>query len=541
MAAKDISVMETTVIQASPNVSNSATAMTPGQTGRVLLGLGLATWTEFYTFDSVNLVLPDMAGSLGVSGDEASWILTVYNTGLFLGIPLAIWAAGHFGHLRFILASTAVFAAASLGCTLTAEFDTLLIWRAIQGLAGAGLTVWWRASIYMLIPGPQRGAALMRLSVLLYLSTAVGLVFSGAVTDTLDWHLIFLPNVVFGAGAIWLLARNFPDVPRSTDHRHRRTDAPGIALLAVGLVAFEVVLSRGQVDDWFGSARIQALSWLAGTAAILFMTWQTSPRNTVPLLSLGLVRDRNVLAAVLIGVFTGIIISASLYALPEFLRTVDGQPHSATRIGQVMCVYAVTAALIRPLVTKGIGRFGERRVAAFSLLMLVASMLLMARLVTTGTPDAAFALPLVLYAFCLAPLLSAVGRGTVSKMAQADQLDAVSIYMTFRQFGAALGVALVAILISRRETLHSSRLFEHLRMNRPVVHDWLAMASRAIATRGGYGSAQSHQVATCLLKEVAAHQAATLAYADAFLFMAAIGAVTLCLVPLMRPTSKVKT
>ena len=154
-----------TMTQAIPNARNDAPSMTPGQTARVLSGLGLATWTEFYTFDSVNLVLPDMAGSLGVSQDEASWILTVYNTGLFLGIPLAIWAAGHFGHLRFILASIAVFAAASLGCTLTTRFDTLLIWRAIQGLAGAGLTVWWRASIYLLIPGPNRGAALMRVPV----------------------------------------------------------------------------------------------------------------------------------------------------------------------------------------------------------------------------------------------------------------------------------------------------------------------------------------------------------------------------------------
>ena len=514
--------------------------MTPGQTARVLLGLGLATWTEFYTFDSVNLVLPDMAGSLGLSQDEASWILTVYNTGLFLGIPMAIWAAGRFGHLRFILGSTAMFAAASLGCALVTEFDSLLFWRAIQGLAGAGLTVWWRASIYMLIQGPNRGAALMRLSVMLYLSTAAGLVFSGLVTDNLDWHLIFLPNVVFGAGAILLLARNFPDIPIPADPRARRTDVPGIVLLAVALVALEVVLSRGEVDDWFGSTRLQVLGWVAGGATFLFLAWQTSPRNLAPLLRLELIRDRNVLAAALIGVFTGVIISASLYALPEFLRTVDAQPRSATHTGQVMCVYALTAALIRPLVTKGITRFGERRTATFSLVMLVASMLLMARLVTTGTPDAAFALPLVLYAFCLAPLLSAVGRGTVSRMAQASQLDAVSIYMTFRQFGSALGVALVTIVISRRETLHSSRLFEHLRLSNPITHDWLARAAQVVAARSGTGPAGSFQIATGVLKLVAMQQAATMAYADAFLFMAAVGVVTLFLVPLMRPTPKVK-
>jgi MFS transporter, DHA2 family, multidrug resistance protein len=507
-----------------------APAMTPGQTTRLLLGLGLATWTEFYTFDSVNLVLPDMAGSLGVSQDEATWILTTYNTALFLGVPLSIASARYFGHWRFIIGSIIGFAVASLGCTFATDFTTLLAWRALQGLAGAGLTVWWRASIYMLMPGPKRGGALMRVSVMLYLSTAVGLVFGGLVTDNLDWHLIFLPNVVVGAGAVWLLARNYPDVPVSVDPRLPRTDALGIALLAVSLVAFAVVLSRGEVDDWFGSTRIQAMSWTAAIAGVLFLFWQTSPRNAAPLLNLALIRDRNVVAASSIGVLSGIIIAGSVYALPEFLRTVQGR--NATETGQVLCVYALTAALIRPLVTPTISRFGERKAAAFSFLMLVASMLLMAHLITTGTPDAAFALPLVLYAFCLAPMLSAVGRGTVSRMPQASQLDTVSIYMTCRQFGSAIGVALVTVVLSQRETLHSSRLFEHLRANRPVVHDWLVAASSAVADRGG----DAHQIAMRLLDAAAVRQAATLAYADAYFFMAAIGVVTLCFVPLMRPT-----
>jgi MFS transporter, DHA2 family, multidrug resistance protein len=364
------------------------------------------------------------------------------------------------------------------------------------------------------------------------------LVFSGIVTDNIDWHLIFLPNVAFGGMAIWLLARNFPDVPVSQDPRNLGTDTVGIALLAVALVALQVVLSRGDIDDWFGSARIQALSWTAGIAIFLFVAWQTSPRNGAPLLSLRLIRDRSVLAASSIGVFTGIILSASIYALPEFLRTVDPEPHSATRTGQIMCVYAVTAALIRPLVTKGITRFGERKAVAFSLVMLIASMSLMAHFITTGTPDTAFILPLVLYAFCLAPLLSAVGKGTVSRVRQDHQLDAVSIYMTFRQLGAALGIALVTIVLSNRETLHSSRLFEHLRTSRPIVRDWLQTADRIIAARSGESPVETMRIATGVLKEVASQQAATLAYADAFLFMAAIGVVTLCLVPLMLPMVK---
>jgi MFS transporter, DHA2 family, multidrug resistance protein len=110
----------------------------------MLLGLGLATWTEFYNYDGVNLVLPDMAGTLGLSQDKASWILTIYLSALRFGVPLSIRMARHVGYLRYIIGSTVVFAAASVACAAAPDFATLLFWRAVQGFAGAGLTMWWR-------------------------------------------------------------------------------------------------------------------------------------------------------------------------------------------------------------------------------------------------------------------------------------------------------------------------------------------------------------------------------------------------------------
>jgi MFS transporter, DHA2 family, multidrug resistance protein len=107
----------------------------------------------------VNLVLPDMAGTLGLSQDEASWILTTYLSALLFGVPLSIWMARHVGYLRYVIASTAIFPVASVGCATTPDFATLLLWRAVQGFAGAGLTMWWRASVYMLMPLPERSGS----------------------------------------------------------------------------------------------------------------------------------------------------------------------------------------------------------------------------------------------------------------------------------------------------------------------------------------------------------------------------------------------
>jgi MFS transporter, DHA2 family, multidrug resistance protein len=511
-----------------------------GQTGYMLLGLGLATWMEFYTYDGVNLVLPDMAGTFGLSQDQASWILTVYLSSLLFGVPVSIWMAAHVGYLRYILGSIILFAVASVGCAMAPDFGTFLALRALQGFAGAGLIMWWRASVYMLFVGPQRSSSLLRISVMLYLATSVGLLFCGYVTDTDGWRLIFLPNVVFAAVSIRLLVRHFPKVPRPADNRAASIDKCGILLLGITLISLQIALSRGDIDDWFGSPRIQLLAWIAAISLILFVAWQLSPRNPAPLLHLQLVRDRNMQAAIFIGLLAGVILSGSIYAMPEYLRTVFPQPLSAAQTGRIMCAYSLTAALLRVFVTPAIARFGQRKTITFAFCMLIASMLLAARLMTTATPDYYYMIPLVLYAFCLAPMLSAIGSGTVSKLPNAQQLDAVAIYMTFRQFGASLGITLITTLLDWRETLHSSRLFSAVQASGAQTQDWLRTIAQTIVERGGVSAFQAQQMAVQMLDNVSSRQAMTLAYADAFRAMAAIGLVALCFVLLMSPSPVMK-
>ncbi len=502
----------------------------------MLLGLAFAAGMEFYTADSINLVLTDITGSFGVSGDEASWSLTVYSSALFLGVPVCVWLAGYVGHKNYLIGSVLLFAATSIVSATSYSFQTMLVARAFQGLAGAGLVVWWRGSVYLLLPKPQRSESLMRISTVLYLSSALGMLFSGYITDHFSWRYICLPNLAYAAAAIWLLVRYFPDMPAQRAEQPSATDWLGIALIAVTLISLQVILSRGQIEAWFGSSRIRLLFGLGATTFILFAIWQTSPRNRAPLLRIELLRDRFVLSSVLIGVCTGMILSGSLYLLPEFLRNVASQPLSATQTGRVMAVYALTAAAVRPLVVGVVARFGQRKTICGALCCLIASMLLFNRLLTTSTPAYYFYMPLVLYALCLSALLPSVGSGTVARTEQHKLMDGVALYMTFRQFGAALGVAVLTILVERRETLHSSRLFDHLRTSSEVMQTWMMTASSAIMSRGGYPAPHSQQVATKLLAEIGGREAATLAYADAFLFMALIGIITLCLVPIIPPT-----
>jgi MFS transporter, DHA2 family, multidrug resistance protein len=508
---------------------------------KLLLGLGFATGMEFYIADSMNLVLPDIAGTLGVGTDEASWLLTTYSCALFLGVPVSIWMAGHIGYKRYLLGTITLFAGASLSCALAPEFQVLLACRAVQGFAGAGLVMWWRASIYLLMPKPQRSPSLMRVSTMLYLFSAAGLLASGWITDHLDWHLIFAPIILFAIVATWFLWRYFPDLPRPAADRLVRADIAGILLLGTAVVSLQIILSRGPVDDWLGSAHLRALAWVSVVSLAAFIAWQASHFNRTPLLDIPLLRDRAVLSSVLLGIFTGMILSGSLYALPEYLRNIDPRHLSALQAAEVMCAYAIVAALIRPAMVEVIARIGQRAAILLALILLVVSMLWFSRVLTSGTPNIAYLAPLVLYAFCLAPLLPAVGSGTVARIEQGRLLDGVSLYMTFRQFGASLGVAGLNALIDARETYHSSRLFEHIRANHPLTHGWVGHLISVAAERGDATAWEAHRIALKLLQQTAATQSATLAYADAFVAMAAVGCATILLLPMVPaspPTKK---
>jgi MFS transporter, DHA2 family, multidrug resistance protein len=511
------------------------TGPSPSQSRLLLLGLALATGMEFYTFESMNLVLPDITGTLGVSFDEASWLLTVYSCALFLGVPISIWLAGHLGYKRFLTATTVLFAVATVGAALSPTLYSMLVWRAVAGLAGAGLTVWWRASIYVLMPKARRSPSLMRVSVGLYLASVMGLLLSGFLTDRLNWRLICIPNIFLAAGAVWLLRRNFPELPKPESSRLQHTDRWGLILLAASVICLQVVLSRGHIDDWFESPMIRILALVSAAAFIAFIHWQKSADNQYPLFNLSLLKDRNVLSAMLIGIFLGMILSGSLFVLPEFLRNVDAQTHSATQTGRLIAFYALVAAAVRPSITWLVARFGPRKLMAAALTMMILAMLLMYRWLTTGTSDGYFLLPLALYAGCLAALLPSVGSGTVAKLDQANLLDGVSLYMTFRQLGASLGVALLTILIERRETLHSSRLYEHLRTGDASTAETVGHTGNYLVTHAGASAPDAYLLSVGLLAHSSMHQVEVLSYADCFLFMALAGVIAMCLIPVMSP------
>jgi hypothetical protein len=183
-------------------------------------------------------------------------------------------------------------------------------------------------------------------------------------------------------------------------------------------------------------------------------------------------------------------------------------------------LYLRTSRVLRPIMSKVISKIGPRKTTALAFCMLIVAMLLFYRCLTTSTPDAYFLLPLALYAGCLTTALPAIGQGAVGKLDPGRQLDGVQIYMTFRQLGASLGVAFLTILLERRETLHSSRLYEHLNTANETTSTALSSISHFLYIHSGASPTGTRLMSVGLLARAGAQQVETLSYADCFLFMA---------------------
>ncbi|GAN55836.1 major facilitator superfamily MFS_1 [Tanticharoenia sakaeratensis NBRC 103193] len=502
----------------------------------LLLALGMTTGVEFYVADGLNLILVDIAGAMGISLDQASWILTVYTGAMFIGIPLSGWMAAHFGPRRYLIGSLCLFGISTIGCMISMDFPVFLFWRFIQGIAGSALFTWWRGTIYTVLPKAKRGASMQKTSMRLSLSSACGLLVSGWVTEFLGWRLMFLPALVLAGAAVALLLRHYPDLPPSREERHQRPDWFGAAIAVVSIGALQVVLSRGDVDDWFASGLIRGLSAITAIGVVLFVAWQLSPRNDAPLLHLGVLRDRMSLSAGLLGVPTGMILAGCLFELPEFLRGVMQPDFSASQAGVFLAIYSLMTAFARSQSGKVHARIGQRNGLLLAMMLLVLSMLLINRLMTSGTPPLDYMPALALFAACQTLLLPGIGSGAMSRVSDERFLDAVTIYMTARQFGASLGISLLTVLIDHRLTLHSSRLYEALQTGRESTAAWLRQGGGLLLGHSGLSPERAVEGAIDLLSETGRRQVETLAYADGFLFMAAVGTLTVFLIPLMPPT-----
>ncbi|MFZ0993359.1 MAG: DHA2 family efflux MFS transporter permease subunit, partial [Candidatus Sulfotelmatobacter sp.] len=286
--------------------------------------VAMAAFMEVLDTSIANVALPYMAGNLGASNDQSTWVLTSYLVSNAIILPISGWLAGALGRKRFFMSCLAVFTASSLLCGIAPSLGFLLLFRVLQGAGGGGLQPMAQAILADTFPPQQRGLAFALYGITAIMAPTIGPTLGGWITFNYSWRWIFFINLPVGV-LTWLLVRRFVEDPpylAKLKAAGVKLDYIGIALLALGIGALQVLLDKGQEDDWFGSHFITTLIVIATVCLISLVIWELYQK--APIIDVRMFKNFNFASSSLMMFTLGILLFSSLVLMPQFLQTLVG-------------------------------------------------------------------------------------------------------------------------------------------------------------------------------------------------------------------------
>jgi len=486
---------------------------------RLLIVSGVVLAALLQTLDStiVNVALPTIQGNLGASIDEGAWVVTAYIIAAVVVIPVTPWLQSRFGRKQYYLVSIAGFTIASLACGLASSIEELILFRVVQGVFGGGLLATSQAILRDTFPPSQLG-----LSQAIYTFGAVagpsaGPTIGGILTDNFSWRWVFDVNIVPGIVAIAILLpllRN-PSKPRASSF-----DGVGLALLAMGLGSLQYVLDEGERNDWFSDPLIVALSVTGVIGLAAFTVWELKGTKR-PIVDLTVLFRRNVAIGCLVAAVNASLVFGGLLIMPQYLTSILG--FTATQDGILLALRALPIFLLTIPIGLFVnsGRIDPRYLIVGGLAAAGAGYVGLA-FVTTSNTEFGTMVPWLMFsgagiAFVFTPLLVAVLRG----VAPADSPKAGAFISLALQLGGSITSASLVTFLDRRESFHGSVLGDAATRSNPQVAALLA---------------QPHGLQQ--LAEFVGRESATLAYADTYFLLGAIGVVFALLALAMKAPAK---
>jgi DHA2 family multidrug resistance protein len=485
----------------------------------VAIVVAVAAFMEILDTSIANVALPHIAGGLGASQDQATWVLTTYLVANAIVLPITGWISSALGRKRFFLVCIALFTTSSLLCGLAPNMPILLLARALQGAGGGGMQPMSQAIMADSFPPRLRGAAFALYGVTALVAPALGPILGGWITDNYTWRWIFLINLPVGLLISAMVFKVVDDPPflRRFKPGEIRLDFLGLSLLTLGVAALQIFLDKGQELDWLGSSFITALIVISCVCLSALAAWEW--RHREPLVDVRLFRSFNFSSVNLMMFLAGAVMFSSTILMPQFLQILAG--YTAQQAGEVVSIGAAALFIIMPLVGFLSSRVPAKYLIAFGWLLLAAGLYLSARLLTLGVSfGVAAGIMLLQYAplgFILVPAITASYFGTPQ-----DRSDAVSGLTNFmRNIGSSFGASLVTTILARRQQFHLARLGEHFDQGDPA----LTMAFQTLAMRvQGIGSAGGQTIGLALIYHELMRQAAGLSYVDAYVALGAVSA-----------------
>ncbi len=479
-----------------------------------------------------NASLLDIEGGIGTGVDNGAWVSTSYLIGEIIVIPLTDYLSKVFSFRRYMLANAVLFPLFSMACAFTHDLGSMIVMRGLQGFTGGILIPMAFTMVLTKLPKPKQPIGLALFSLSVTFAPAIGPTIGGYLTENYGWQMIFFVNTPPSIIMVIALAFTLEKTPMQL-RLLKEGDWAGIVTMAIGLAALQTVLEEGNKDDWFASSLIFDLAIVAAVLLSAFIAIEL--RVAKPLVNLRLMKRRNFGVGVTANTLLGFALFGVVYILPQYLGQVQG--YNAEQIGKVLAWTGLPQLVLIPIVPMLMKRYDVRIVASLGIVVFAVSCFMN----TTLSPDSAgdqFWIPNIVRAIGQALIITPVSAITTGGIGPSDAGAASGLSNMLRNLGGAVGTAILATVLTKREQFHSNIIGQAVTLSRDEVRERISGLTSYFMAHGTSDPAFAQHQAIVAIGKIVRRQALILAFSDAFAVVAVllvIAAVTVLFARKMTP------
>lgn len=493
----------------------------------IAISVMLGTFMEVLDTTVVNVSLRNIAGSLSVTPEEATWVLTSYLVANAIVLPLTGWLGNYFGRRNVLLASVGGFTLFSFLCGIAPNLPLLIIFRVLQGATGGGLQPLSQAILMEAFPPEKRAKAMAFWALGIVVAPMLGPVLGGWITDSYSWRWLFYINIPIGIAAV-VMALLFIHDPPYIKRGEGGIDYWGIGYLALGIGALQIMLDKGQEEDWFGSNFILTLFIVCVIGFVFFIFRELTTDH--PVVDLRIFKNRTYATGVFLMTVLGFVLYGSTVLLPLWLQTLMGYP--ALQAGMAMLPRGLGSFLFMPIVGILMGKIEARKLLAIGLCIASYSIYQLSNLnLEAGYWDIFW--PQLLQGTSMGLLfvpLTTITNGPIPK----EQMgNATSLFNLMRNIGASIGIASVTTISARHTQAHMNDLGSNINPYNPAFQSTLQSMIRGFMARG-MDMVTATKQAYAALSGMVQRQAAMMGYIDVFFLLAVMFICCLPLILIMK-------
>ncbi len=476
----------------------------------IALTVTLATFMEVLDTSIANVALPHIAGNLSAGQDESTWVLTSYLVSNAVILPVSAWLATRLGRKRFYMGCVVMFGISSLLCGLAPNLGALIFFRVLQGLGGGGLAPSEQAILADTFEPKKRGIAFAVYGMAVVLAPAIGPTLGGYITDNFSWRWIFFINVPVALISLYLTNKMVEDPPHLAEQRKlaKKIDYIGFGLLGLGLGSLQVMLDKGEREDWFHSDFIVIFAAITVISILVALVWEYYEKE--PIIDIRLFKNRNFAISCIMMFMVGVALFGTTVLLPQLMQTLMG--YTAQQAGMALSVGGVVVMLLMPLVGRMIGVTDPRYMIAFGWCMTAAALWHMTSL--SLLMDFRYVVWLrMIQAVGLAFLFVPINTISYNGIPMEKNNAVSGLTNLMRNVGGSVGISIVQTMLAQRSQVHQFQLVQNATQYDPAMRR-TAKGIAGSLTNAGVPPADAMQQAYQRVYLMVQAQASVLAYID---------------------------